>query len=207
MRKSEVGFWFNDRTWQGKETVGFMEIVNPVYWEVGVGRLKGGRLWYEWPGEQFKAICNQGLSRMIRNVSGLKCWGGGWRDFKCSAQCGWGRNPGQFAVLTFRACKAPPVGNSTVSWSLEGTGWIKPEIQFLSSHQRWKMNNRRDYENIFNSPYEMLLWCPETDLACSIQSLLQAPFNTMSTLSLLSWSGNFKKPNARCTLPQEKAVK
>lgn len=69
------------------------------------------------------------------------------------------------------------------------------------------MNNRRDYENILNSPYEMLLWCPETDLACSIQSLLQAPFNTMSTLPLLSWSGNFKKPNARCTLPQEKAVK
>lgn len=48
------------------------------------------------------------------------------------------------------------------------------------------MNNRRDYENILNSPYEMLLWCPETDLAWSIHSLLQAPFDIMSTFPLLS---------------------
>ena len=42
--KSGVGFRFNDGTWQGKETVGFEAIENPAYWEVRVGRLKGGKL-------------------------------------------------------------------------------------------------------------------------------------------------------------------
>ena len=42
MKKRTGGFCGKDRTWQGKETVGFEEVENPAYWEVGVGGLQVG---------------------------------------------------------------------------------------------------------------------------------------------------------------------
>lgn len=92
-----------------------------------MGGLGGGRLFSEWAGEQFKAICNQVLNRMVRNVSGHTRWGGGGAQrTKCAVWIG--EKSSAIGCVNISSLHGTPSGEfkvttwQMVSWSLETLG-------------------------------------------------------------------------------------